>query len=68
MIDSVEKMKEVIGSISSMSAVFGFFKPEDMIDEVSEGYSIEPWGQFLAAGDSLRGLVCRIQENIQRTN
>lgn len=55
MIDTVERMKEVISSSTAVSAVFGFFRPEDMVDEVSEGYSIEPWGQYLAAGDSLRG-------------
>jgi hypothetical protein len=47
-------MKSILDNVSR-TAVFGFFKEEDIIDEIDEGYAIDPWGQFMAAADSLRG-------------
>lgn len=49
-------MKGVL-EIVTQTAVFGFFKEEDMLEESPEGYSIDPWNQFMAAADALRGLV-----------
>ena len=40
------------------SVVFGLMNIDDTAgsaDEAIEGYSIDPWGQFQAAADSLRG-------------
>ncbi len=35
--------------------LFGLFNEEDVVDESFEGYSIDAWGQYQAAADSLRG-------------
>lgn len=36
--------------------IFGFFPEEDLLEDgTMEGYSIDAWGQFQAAADSLRG-------------
>ncbi len=51
---SVKEMKGWLEKISK-TAIFGFFEEEDMIDDTTEGYAIDAWGQFLAAADSLRG-------------
>jgi hypothetical protein len=43
---------------SSKTVVLGFFSAEEMVeDDSAEGYSINAWGQFQAAADSLRGYV-----------
>ena len=54
-------MKATLES-SLNTMVFGFFAEEDIADEsdesgggMVEGYSIDDWGQFEAAADSLRG-------------
>lgn len=43
------------------TVVLGFFAEEDITDDGGDAYSIDPWGQFQAAADSLRGWVlqCR---------
>eukprot|EP01039_Chlorochromonas_danica_P001573 gene1573-1718_t len=53
-VSSIQEMKGVL-EIVTQTAVFGFFKEEDMVDESPEGYSIDPWNQFMAAADALRG-------------
>jgi len=58
-ISTVKEMKKVL-SENSNTVVFALMNPEDASaasDETIEGYSIDPWGQFQAAADSLRGLL-----------
>lgn len=48
-------MKNVLEK-SSSAIVFGLFDVDDIQEsDAVEGYSIDPWGQFQAAADSLRG-------------
>jgi hypothetical protein len=39
------------------TVVFGLFNTNDIVDDSFEGYSIDSWGQFQAAADSLRGYI-----------
>jgi hypothetical protein len=39
------------------TVVLGFFAKEDIVDDGADAYSIDPWGQFQAAADSLRGYI-----------
>ena len=39
------------------TVVLGFFAEEDITDDGGDAYSIDPWGQFQAAADSLRGYI-----------
>lgn len=39
------------------SAVLGFFESKDLTEESTDVYSMDGWGQFQAAADSLRGQV-----------
>lgn len=46
---------------TSQAVLFGLFSAQDVLDEggeAFEGYSIDAWGQYQAAADSLRGYVC----------
>lgn len=49
---------------NSKTVVLGFFdiSEEEALGRddtaVAEGYGLTPWGQFQAAADALRGLVC----------
>lgn len=42
---------------SKKTAILGFFDSSDVHDDNSDTYSIDAWGQFQAAADSLRGWV-----------
>lgn len=46
-------MKAAIGN-NLNTIVFGMMNTAEQ-EEAEEGYSIDPWGQFQAAADSLRG-------------
>ncbi len=37
------------------TVLFGLFNSEDVSEESFEGYTIDAWGQYQAAADSLRG-------------
>lgn len=66
LVEDAQPSVRIVSSLSEMkrslktqqkTIVLGFFGKDSMTDEdiVAEGYSVEPWGQFQAAADSLRG-------------
>ena len=48
-------MRKTLSS-SPTSVIFSLFPEEQMVDE-EEDYSIDAWGQYQAAADTLRGWV-----------
>ncbi|KAJ1430041.1 hypothetical protein B484DRAFT_449113 [Ochromonadaceae sp. CCMP2298] len=54
-IKTVEEMQRVVeGNLNTV--IFSVFNEADMVEDTSaEGYSIDAWGQYQAAADSLRG-------------
>jgi hypothetical protein len=54
-INTVEEMQRVVeGNLNTV--IFSVFNEADMVEDTSaEGYSIDAWGQYQAAADSLRG-------------
>ena len=59
-IASVAEMQRTL-EYNLNTVIFSFFSEEDMTEEEEggggtfEGYSIDAWGQYQAAADSLRG-------------
>lgn len=55
LISSVKEIGEVMKN-NLHTIIFSLFNEEDLVeDESTEGYSIDAWGQYQAAADSLRG-------------
>lgn len=53
-LSTIKEMKALLDR-NQQTVLFGLFNEEDVQDETFEGYSIDAWGQYQAAGDSLRG-------------
>jgi len=52
---SMKEMHEIVAH-NQNTVIFSLFNEEDLFDDNStEGYSIDAWGQYQAAADSLRG-------------
>jgi hypothetical protein len=59
-VTTIEEMKRRLERDVGRSTVLGFFGSADIAEGADDGadgsgYSIDPWGQFQAAADSLRG-------------
>lgn len=55
LISSVKEIGEIMQN-NLNTIIFSLFNEEDLVDDEStEGYSIDAWGQYQAAADSLRG-------------
>ena len=53
---SLSEMKQKLKKDVKHAVVLGFFDSKDVaVEDSGDVYSIEPWGQFQAAADSLRG-------------
>eukprot|EP00596_Hydrurales_sp_CCMP1899_P010056 CAMPEP_0119038502 /NCGR_PEP_ID=MMETSP1177-20130426/7464_1 /TAXON_ID=2985 /ORGANISM="Ochromonas sp, Strain CCMP1899" /LENGTH=571 /DNA_ID=CAMNT_0007001167 /DNA_START=151 /DNA_END=1863 /DNA_ORIENTATION=- len=57
MVSTLSEMKQKLKKEreAKKTVVLGFFAKEDIVDDGADAYSIDPWGQFQAAADSLRG-------------
>lgn len=55
LISTIKEIREIV--LNNLNTiVFSLFNEEDLVeDESTEGYSIDAWGQYQAAADSLRG-------------
>jgi hypothetical protein len=54
-LSTIQEMKALLTD-NQNTILFGLFNEEEVqYDETFEGYSIDAWGQYQAAGDSLRG-------------
>ena len=53
---SLAEMKQALKKDAKNVVVLGFFDQKDVaVEDSGDTYSIEPWGQFQAAADALRG-------------
>lgn len=59
MVSTLSEMKQKLKKEreAKKTVVLGFFAKEDIVDDGADAYSIDPWGQFQAAADSLRGYI-----------
>ena len=59
--DSVDELKAMMKGDVGKTIVVGLFQSSDFAEDtaVTEGYSLEPWGQFQASADALRGYSCK---------
>lgn len=54
-VEAIEDIRHIFDK-NTDTFVFGLFRGHDLIEsEGMEGYSIDPWGQFQAVADALRG-------------
>lgn len=55
-VSSLAELKQKLKKEARQAVVLGFFEIKDLaVEDSGDSYSIEPWGQFQAAADSLRG-------------
>lgn len=53
-VKTIEELRKSL-SATTQTTVLGFFDESHLLDEQNEGYSVDPWNQYVAAADALRG-------------